>query len=592
MGKLAHLILLTAFLGMGWLPNLSAQSRPIDKAEAERAEVVPESDPAGEPETGEPDSPIDSDDRTPLGVDIAAIHLISHQDKADPEPAAGDDKIKIDSEIPAPEELNAVLEEYLGEPASLALLADLARDVVMAWRNSDYPLVDIYFPEQNITAGKIQMVVREAVLGEVRIEGAKWSDPEYLRKQIRVEPGGRVNQRIIEADLDWLNENPIRQVNLIYDRGEADGTSDIVLQTEEVNPLTFYTGVANTGLDLTGQDEFSAGLNWSNPFRSEQSIGYNYGSNLDFDTLHSHSIFYRAFLPWRHELRVIGAYVVTDVPGLPTGDPSMPPLDIGGENHQVSLDYRIPLPQLEKLPNLRHYFTLGGDYKSTNTDLIFGGIRAFDSVATVFQFRAGYEAVLPDSLGYTTFELSSVWSPGGVIPFNDDANFSEFRENSSADYWYGNARIERGFRLPADFLLRIEGVAQITDARLISTEQILGGGYLTVRGFDENLIRGDSGAILKTELISPSFSLLQSVAPQLEDQWNALAFYDGAYFHINESIAGIPSPAIQSLGAGLECRIRENVFARTSYGWNIGTHGVLPIEETDGKWHLGVTIRY
>ena len=141
-------------------------------------------------------------------------------------------------------------------------------------------------------------------------------------------------------------------------------------------------------------------------------------------------------------------------------------------------------------------------------------------------------------------------------------------------------------------LFRIEGIAQATGARLISTEQILGGGYLTVRGFNENLIRGDSGAILKAELISPAFSLMQSVAPQFEDRWNALAFYDGAYFHINESEPGIPNPSIQSLGAGLECRIRENIFARAAYGWNVGAQGVLPIEETDGKWHLGITIRY
>ena len=518
--------------------------------------------------------------------------MISHQDKADSEPGFGEDTIKIDPEIPAPDELASILEGYLGQPVSLGLLAELAKDIVMAWRDSDYPLVDVYFPEQNVTEGKIQLVVREAVLGEVRVEGARYSNPDYLRKQIRIEPGGRVNRKIVESDLDWLNENPIRRVDLIYDRGEGDGTSDIVLQTDEVNPLSLYTGVANTGLNLTGENEFSAGINWMNPFRSEQSIGYNYGSNIEFDTLHAHSLFYRAFLPWRHELRVIGAYVVTDVPGEPTGDPTVPPLDLEGESHQVSLDYRIPLGRPDCCRNLRHYFTLGSDYKSTNTDLLFGGDSAFDSLATVFQFRTDYEARLSDRLGHTQLEISSVWSPGDVIPFNDDANFDLLREDSSADYGYGAIRLERIIQLPADFIFRVRGTGQTTSARLISTEQILGGGYLTVRGFDENLIRGDSGLILQAELISPAFPLLNDIAPGLADQWNLLAFYDGAYFQINDAPEGIPNPSLQSLGLGVECQIRENVFARAAYGWNIAAQGLFPEEVNDGKLHVGVTVRY
>lgn len=591
-GKMALSLALAALLISVDSRPILAQSRAIDKAEAERAEVVPRADPAEETVAEDSEPPVDPNDRTPLGVDIGAIVLISHQDKAEPGPEIGEDKTRIDPEIPAPEGLTAILEGYLGEPVSLGLLADLAKDVVMAWRDSDYPLVDIYFPEQNISEGKVQLVVREALLGEVRVEGAKHSRPEYLRKQIRIDPGGRVNQRVVEADLDWLNVNPIRQVNLIYDRGEADGTSDIVLQTTEINPLSLYTGFANTGLNFTGQNEFSAGINLANPFQTEQSIGYNFGSDIEFETLRAHSLFYQAFLPWRHELRIIGAYVTTDVPGEPTGDPDMPPLDIIGENIQGTVDYRIRLPRPDGLRALRHAFTFGGDFKSTNTDLLFGGDSAFDSLAVVFQFRTDYEATLPDDLGYTRLELSSVWSPGDVLPFNDDASFSMLRERSSADYWYGQAILERGFQLPGDFFLRLRGTGQVTDDRLISTEQLLGGGYLTVRGFDENLIRGDSGAILNAELISPQFSLLKSFAPQLEDRWNALAFYDGAYFKINDSEAGIPDPSLQSLGVGLECRIRENVFARAAYGWAIDSHGVLPFGDTDGKMHFGITVTY
>ncbi|MCP5538568.1 MAG: ShlB/FhaC/HecB family hemolysin secretion/activation protein [Akkermansiaceae bacterium] len=568
-----------------------SQNRPVEKAEAQRAEVLREAaahDSARD--ATKKDEPDPSTDRTPLGVDIAQVRLISHQDKATLDPDLGPEKIEIDPAIPAPVDLKPLLEPYLGQPASMGLLADLAKDIIQAWRDSDHPLVDVYFPEQNITRGKVQIVVREAVLGEVTVEGARHSDPACLAGQVRVDAGERINRRVVEADLDWLNENPIRQVNLIYERGEADGTSDIVLQTVEEDPFTVYAGFANTGVNLTGENEWSAGVNWSNPLRTEQSIGYNHGADVDFDTLEAHSLFYRAFLPWRHELRLIGAYVVTDVT---TGaDPAMP-IDIDGESIQATLEYRVPLPRLRCCDGLRHSFTLAGDYKSTNTDLLFGGLSVFDSEIAVVQFRGEYEAALRDGLGMTRLSLGGVWSPGDVLSNNDDASFDLLREDSTADYWYGFAELERLFKLPAEFVLQLRATGQYTDARLTSTEQLLAGGYRSVRGFDENLLRADSGVILNAELISPSFSIFDATVPGAKDRWNLLGFYDAGLLDFND-IDGRPEtdPAIQSAGVGVILRLGEFAYARAAYGWVLDTQGIPDEGIPDGKMHFGVTVRY
>lgn len=582
------LILTLALIGVS-IDHASAQSRAIDKAEAQRSSVVPDSPESEEPrdESAEPgEEP--AADPTPLGFDIGAIRLISHQDKADPDPAVGEVKLDIDPEISAPDRLTATLESYLGKPASMALLAELAKDIIEDWRDNDFPIVDVYFPEQNVTAGKIQIVVREAMLGGVEVEGAKHSDPAYLKKNLRLAPGDRIDRRIVEADLDWLNENPIRQVNLIYDRGETDGTADIVLQTVEENPLTAYAGFANTGVPLTGENEWSAGVNWSNPFRTEQSIGYHFGADVEFETLQAHSLFYRAFLPWRHELRFIGAYVQTDVA---SGDEILP-IDIGGESIQTTVEYRVPLPRLGRSRGIRSALTAAVDYKSTNTDLLFGGASVFANEVAILQFRTEYDATLRDRFGYTRTRLGSVWSPGDVLANNDDASFDALREGSTADYWYGFAEVERGIKLPADFQFVLRGNAHVSDARLTSTEQLLAGGYLTVRGFDENLIRGDSGGIVNAELISPSFSLIGQAVPTVKDKWNLLGFYDGAFLDINDPLEGEADPVLQSAGLGLTCRLGEYGYARAAYGWVINTQGVPEESLDDGRLHFGVTLRY
>lgn len=572
-----------------WLPTWESagQSRPLDKAEETRREVLPEAEPGEVSEESEEESEADPKDYTPLGIDLGAIHLLAGQEDASDDPSIEGDPVQIDPALECPESLAGILEGYIGKPASMGLLADLARDIVESWRESDYPVVDVYFPEQNVTEGKIQLVVREALLGEVRVEGAKHTRPEYLRKQLRIDPGGRINKRQMSEDLEWMNYNRIRSVNLVFEQGEEDGTSNIVLMTEEDHALSFYTGFANTGLESTGENEWAFGLNLANPFGTEQSIGYNFGADEDFEGLLAHSLFYEGYLPWRHVLRFTGAVVTSEIGpenGLSFGD------NLKGESTQATIDYLVPLRQVARFEGMRHHLLLGVDTKTTNSDLIFGGVEIFESDAAIFQLRAEYEATVPDSLGQTRVRVTSVYSPGDVLNNNDDAAFETLRFDSSASYWYGQAEIERSLRLPGDFWLRVKGTGQFTDARLISTEQILGGGYLTVRGFQENAIRGDSGALVRTELISPTLNLLQPCFPEIADEWTFYGFYDAAFLQITDSAPGVMDPSLQSVGVGLTCRIADHFFGRLSYGWNVGEDGLIG-ESPDGKLHFGVTIR-
>ncbi|MEM9017720.1 MAG: ShlB/FhaC/HecB family hemolysin secretion/activation protein, partial [Verrucomicrobiota bacterium] len=542
-----------------------------------------------------------SSDTTPLGVDVKSIVLISHQEKATMDSSPGSDSIVIDSELPAPDSLGDSLTPFLGQPISMALLSEIGKSVVLAWRESDYPLVDVYYPEQNITGGKLQIVVREAVLGTKSTEGAVVTREDYLLNNIRVENGERVNRRIVETDLDWLNENPIRQVNLIYARGSVDGTSDIVLDVQEEKPISAYVGFANTGVAQTGEEEWSFGFNWSNPGKREHLIGYHFATDLEWDNLHAHTVFYQAFLPWRHILGVIGSHVTSE-------SISTVPSSVEGLSRQLTFEYEVPLMRPRFNRKWRHSVKVAFDYKSTNTDLLAGGTSFFGTEVEVGQFRAQYDASVPDELGYTDFTLGLVASPGELFENNDDFSFDQARLGSEASYWYGFGELERGWRLPRDFSFVFRFTGQATSDRLNVTEQILGGGYRTVRGYDESLIRGDSGFIANFELVSPEFHLLparketDSVSgkggKQLVtrvrqiDGWNAIAFVDGAAFDISDALPGEISPSLSSIGVGLRCRVGEMGYARASYGWSLDSHGLLPGEDEGGRFHFGLTMDY
>jgi hemolysin activation/secretion protein len=569
------------------LPNAEAQRRPLDGSADLRRELLDEDrfrDEVGVSDARE-DEPENFGDPTPLGVDLKALVVLPHQDAATLDASVGAEPILIDAEVPAPEGLRAALEPFLGRPLSLALLGELQRDVVLAWRDSEYPLVDVYFPEQNVTGGKVQLVVREAVMGVKKVEGAKVSREEYLLGQLGIEAGDRVNRSEVESDLDWLNENPIRQVNLIYQRGASDGTTDIQLDVHEKKQLSAYTSYGNTGVELTGEEEWAFGFYYANPFQTEQGFGYNYGTDQNWESLEAHSAFYQGFLPWQHTVRLIGAYVTSA---------SEDPLAVGidGLSRQLTGEYHIPLPRPRFNRLVRHALTFAFDYKSTNTDLIFGGVNVFSNEIAIGQFRGQYEFALPDPHGYSKFSAGFVGSPGDLYGNNTDVAFDQARVGSDAAYTYFFGEAERLQRLPHDFSLRLKLAGQATSDRLPTPEQFLTGGYTSVRGFDENAVRGDSGILATVELISPDFSVFGTHGVVgLPDTWNALLFVDSAALDLSSPVLGETSASLSSVGVGVNGRFGETGFVRASYGWRVSEDEV-PIDGENGKFHFGVTLAY
>ncbi|MFT5466100.1 MAG: hemolysin activation/secretion protein [Verrucomicrobiales bacterium] len=554
----------------------------VDRARAPGESARREAEAAQAPEL--PDLPESEADDTPLGVKLIELRLISHQDKIDPDSAlskAESGPVSVGEEVDLPEELAETLEgNYIGAELSLRKLEELARDIVLAYRETDFPLVDAYFPEQNISLGKLQVVIREAVLGEVRIEGATRSKPDYLIGQVRIEPGDRINSRILEADVEWLNENPSRTVDLIYERGEKDGASDVVLRTEDGQQIQGYVGFGNPGVNATGEEEWAGGFSISNFLGTEQFIGYSFSGDAELDNLNAHALIYQIPLPWRHRIEILGAWVVSNS----TIPDAILPFDVDGESYQTTIDYRIPLPKPRS--TWRSNFRVAWDFKSTNTDILFGGASFFDTTAEVFQFRAGYDLTIRDDAGETRLDLGVAYSPGNVTGHNVDEDFGALREGSVAEYFYGTARLERLHRLPAEFGLVLRAEGQFSGDRLISTEQLLAGGYRSVRGFDENLVRGDSGAIFSSELHLPSISMFK------KERSTFFLFYDAAWLSQSDSLPGETDPTLHGVGLGVNGELGDRLRFRASYGWRVGETGLEGVELDDGKLHFGMTVRF
>ena len=347
------------------------------------------------------------------------------------------------------EEFRSLATPYLGRPLSLHALHRLTRDVVLYFRQHGRPVVDVLVPEQKVTAGTVQILVIESRLGSVHADGNKWFTSEQISSAVRARPGEVIESGPLLADLAWINQNPFRQVDLVFTRGLNPGETDIVLRTNDRHPLRVYTGYEDSGNALTGFDRLLAGVNWGNAFGRDEQLNYQLSASPDFKKQVAHSGSYVVPIPaWRHTFTVFGSYA-TSQPVLTGGL-----FAIKGRTWQLSARYRVPLPTPGPWTS---EFTAGVDFKRSNNNLSFGGTQVFARENDVVQAVAIYSASHQDKHGTTSGEFTLALSPGGITSGDHTRAYQDARAYARPDYAYARVDLERTTRLPASFSWVVRG---------------------------------------------------------------------------------------------------------------------------------------
>ena len=486
-----------------------------------------------------------------------------------------------------PKKVQANFDEYLGKPLSLAVLDQMVRGAVVAFRSSDMPVVDVLVPEQEIKDGVLQLVVIKGKVGEVIVEGANYTDPNFLKKQISLKRGEILRESTLLADLQWMNKNLFRRVDMIYSPGHSYGSTDLILRTDDIRPFSVYAGVENSGNDLLGENRILAGFNWGGPlfFGPENTFSYQYVTDFEWDRIQGHSGVWTSYLPWRHHLTLLGAYVNQDVSTMAAGEI----VDIGGRDTQGSIRYAIPIRGSGRWI---HEAEIGFDYKSSNSNLAFGGLDVFDTTTEVLQFGLGYNIIESDRWGSTKIDTELIWSPGGLNSDNTTEVFRSQRGGAKANYAYSRTAIERNTYLPNNWglIARVEG--QLSSANLLASETLGAGGFDTIRGWEERIVRGDQGVVANLELRTPSLTLANLLGfHNAQDGMQLLTFFDYGYVSAVDSADGAPgSFSLGSVGVGLRYQLDDNFSLRLDYGYQV-------IEQNfddgdDGRFHFGARANF
>ncbi len=495
-------------------------------------------------------------DSTVLLPRLAGLRLIPSADRVVKSAEAARGAVVIDG-LPWLDRagVETVAGGFLSRPLTKGDLALLVQKLVVLCRATDRPVVEVYAPPQDVSNGVLQVVVLVAKLGRVGTEGNKWFPSSRLIQQVRLKPGQDITGESLLEDLNWLNQNPFRQVDLVYARGAEPGQTDVILRVADTRPERVYAGYDDTGNKSTGLGRVYAGFNLGDLCDADNEFNYQYTRSTDWNELEAHSASYTLPLPNRDTVSLIASWARAD-------SVTQNIFDLTGINWQVGGRYTVILPAK---PGFNESLVLGVDYKWSNNNLGFGGTQIFSSPASLVQGLASYTASRADAHGAFNGSLTGYLSPGGIGGQNHDHDFVVQRAGARADYGYVVASLERLQKLTRGYTLSLTGLGQWSSARLLSSEQFGLGGESSIRGYDERIVNGDDGIAAQLELRTPT----QHLVPFLHDSTQELVFVDAGRDWQRDPQQGEVNSTLASAGPGLRLQLGNYGTIKADYGWQL-----------------------
>ena len=524
--------------------------------------------------------------------ELKGLVFVETEDQIKPDGAPGAVGVLASSDLLRKAEFSDRMNKYFGKPVTLGGLDEITREVINYFREQGFPVVNVVVPQQDVKDGVVQILAIEARVGRVKVENARWFRPSNIRNEVNLREGDKIDANQLQDDLNWLNTNPFRTVDLKFEPGEKEGTTDLVADVKDRLPFRVYTTFDDYGIDLTGKNRQSVGLNLGNLFSLDHQVGFQYTTAWKdiFSSMNAYSGSYLIPFPWRNTLNIFGSYTKSK-------SVNSEIQTLTGDSWQMSGRYNVPLPTLDPVS---HSFYAGLDFKqSSNAFLIYGinytsqftesGLAPF----SIFQLTAGYDASIPDDLGLSNFEVAGFYSPGDVSGWNNTAQFQSVVPNSSASYVYGRLDFNRTFVLPYKFTISGSFNGQLASSPLMPTEKYGIGGYNTVRGYDERSANGDNGYVMTAELRTPPGSIFKIFGNQeIEDSFQFLGFFDYGFVGNIKPQSGTPEQTIYLMSVGPGLRYNIDRFVSVRFDWGFQLHQAPIGSVTGSRAELSVTAAY
>lgn len=461
------------------------------------------------------------------------------------------------------ETLKKAVASFTNQELTLEDMSELTDRVTITYQEKGYILARAYLPEQEIKDGVLKVAIAEGRIGKLRVSGkTHYHDrvvKRYFNRQLK---HGVVNEALLEKGLLLTKEVPDLDTEVVLKGGEKPGSVDVVLDTKDSSKVSFSAHLGfdynNFGSELVSQNRYGMSLDLiDHAWGSKLNIRGVMGRNAEDSAL----AIFDLMVPVNSYGTQLGATYLD-------GDYAVGQdlADLGLEGRTTMLGFKIEHPFLKK-KNRELKLTFGYDHKYTKNYLA-EEVRSTD-VLDVFYGSLDYEG-LDRFLGKNIFSLGIYSGKMDLNPkyigsrLNADTNFSRYKLTL--------ARIQRIFGYTN---IMVRGTGQFSERRLLPIEQIIIGGYGTVRGHTPSQFIGDSGYYLSSELMfAPPFIGDKSMFGQRLAQLAQFAlFFDHGGVFNNEPQGGeYDSEYLSGYGLGIRLFYKKNFTFKYDLGFPVNRH--------------------
>ena len=400
-------------------------------------------------------------------------------------------------------DIDAVLARYKGE-RTLAELKQAAQAVQDLYRAAGYGAVVAYLPEQAVRGGQVSIAVLEGRIERVVVVGAERTSIEQMRAMLpQLKEGTTPQLRALDAEIQFANENPARQVAVVLEAGQRAGAVDARIAVTE-KPLTAWTlAVDNTGTPQTGEGRVSVGWRHASLWGRDHQLSLQYQTSIEKPSQVSIASANYSVPFYGAGLRVDVYAARSDVDG-GTTPTAAGALQFIGRGNVLGLRAS---KQLRRWGEFDQRFSVSADQREYLNDCSIAGLPpgacgvAGESVAVSpltleYTMQRGGEHALGFNLA-----LARNLDRGGrhAAPANFDAVRAGAKPGFTALRW--SAFLQRPLQALGDWRIGLRLAGQLTSDALVPGEQFGVAGATVVRGYREREVVGDSAVVASAELL-------------------------------------------------------------------------------------------
>jgi hemolysin activation/secretion protein len=456
--------------------------------------------------------------------------------------------------------VQTILKDYLNRPVSLADLLELETKLTKLYTDNGYINSGVVIPSQDINSGVVTIQAIEGQVEDINVNVDGRLKEGYIRSRLSRGTKSPFNIQELQEALQLLQLNPLIEnlnaqlsVGLRRDRWALDVD---VNQAQAFRPVLF---INNNRTPSVGSFQRGLELNHNNVLGYGDRFNFVYkntnGSN-DFDTNYT--------IPVNSLDGTVGLgyrYVDSDII---EGD--FDDLDIESETNQYELTLRQPILVRANSESTQE-LALGLAFSRQSNSTTLRGVAfplspgAPETGDDIGETKISALRFFQDWTRRTRKDVFAARSQVsvGLDLFGSTINVGA--PDSKFVSWRGQAQWLRQLKSNSDINLLVRSDVQLSTSDLVPLEQFSLGGVESVRGYRQDALLGDNGALLSAEVRIPVY--------RWSDEQNSLStvpFIDFGTTWSNSENVDQDEDTAASIGVGLQLALSDMLNARLDYG--------------------------